>query len=472
VYKDGERKPEECEAAKAFFQQRFGDLVEQTEMPNAFIERELVKLLHGDASANSNNCVLAETCLRCVISHLIEEVCKQFESKHGWKEDPEDGKKICLFTFHSLLPLVLDDDLKQKPLGCSSPEYRSLASQILQTFDPNKAGLRTWVDRQVQRHPAFHAFLLEHGIYLITDWAILNDTSLEKLQSVLSEFHTLTSIEIKQATQVLQGYHAVYRQDRLRLRQAGTIKGGAKCLPPTQDQLTRISEYLRSEFALALSQERIMSKLKNIAQQLREERIHQRRGQLPLRSIDNEKSKTYTLAQQIQAPEQEVEPDEQNEFLTFYRKQFLDCLHQAIEQVTSDRIAYYERKNRGTAEDFLTALYLFHCEGQAMGAIATAIGLTAQPQVSRLMNLKEFRANIRQRLMKQLQDCVLEKARLFADPVRLAGLDQRIEAALDEQLAAFFKQAESEAAVAKNCPLRSLFAIQLCQQLNAWRTEK
>jgi hypothetical protein len=48
-----------------------------------------------------------------------------------------------------------------------------------------------------------NAFLLEHEVYLVSDWAILNDTSSKQLQRIFSQFHHLTSQEIQQAMQLL-----------------------------------------------------------------------------------------------------------------------------------------------------------------------------------------------------------------------------------------------------------------------------
>ena len=101
-----------------------------------------------------------------------------------------------------------------------------------------------------------------------------------------------------------------------------------------------------------------------------------------------------------------------------------------------------------------------------MTDIAPEIGLQKQYEVTRLLKLKEFRADVRQRLLVALRDRVLEKAKDFANPDRLRSLDQQIDAALNEQIDAVIQQAESEASVAKNRPLSSLFARKLCQHLD------
>lgn len=107
----------------------------------------------------------------------------------------------------------------------------------------------------------------------VSDWAILNDTSTKQLQRIFSQFHHLTSLEIEQAQQLLKNYHAVYRAQHLKQRQAG-IKG--QCQPPTTEQLNQIAQRLSTETNQMLSPEIVMMQLQVIASRLREYRIHVR----------------------------------------------------------------------------------------------------------------------------------------------------------------------------------------------------
>jgi myo-inositol catabolism protein IolC len=104
-----------------------------------------------------------------------------------------------------------------------------------------------------------------------------------------------------------------------------------------------------------------------------------------------------------------------------------------------------------------------------MGEIAPVVGLQAQYQVSRLLKLKEFRADIRQQMLKDLRDRTLAKATIYTHPDQLQTLEQQVEAALDEQIAAAMQEAETEASIAKNRSSRSLFAQRLCRHLEARR---
>lgn len=113
--------------------------------------------------------------------------------------------------------------------------------------------------------------LLEHRVYLVSDWAILNDTNSKQLQRIFSQFHHLTSREIEQATKLLESYHAVYRAQHLLQRQAGT-KG--RCQPPTTEQLCQMQERLSTQPNQWLSPETVMTQLQAMASRLREYQIH------------------------------------------------------------------------------------------------------------------------------------------------------------------------------------------------------
>lgn len=449
----GKRQIEEITAVKGFLQQQLGDALWHAELTDAVIQRQVWQVWQSD-TATADERQLAEICLRCYISNQIEQVCVQLEVQFGG----EHG-----FTRYDLFPLVLNDILERRSPrnGVVRTAYRSLATEILQSFDPFKASLSTWVTRLVRHDKEVNAFLLDHGIYLISDWAILNDTTPKQVQRILSEFHALTISEIRSATQLLECYHQIYRHDRLQQRQSG-FKG--QCPAPTVDQLRRIAQVLEAVTPSRLTPEATLSRLQTLATQLRQYRIYARGGAAPTESLDQPEQQT--LAVELQSPERDLEQEEENEFLKFYRNQFLSSLDLTLASVTSDRLEQLRRKGLEGMQQFLSAMHLFHCQGRSMTEIATEVGLQAQYQVTRLLKLKEFRAEVRQRLLLTLRDRILDKAKDYADPNRLKALDQTLDAALDEQIAAILQQAEAEASVAKHCPLDSLFARRLCHHLD------
>ncbi|NJR50072.1 MAG: hypothetical protein HC780_11390 [Leptolyngbyaceae cyanobacterium CSU_1_3] len=429
-------------SAKTYFHQHFPDWIEQGEVPDAIVVRQLWQ--HSQEPNNTHESSLAQLCLRCYLSHQIEQVCRRLSATFG---------SLNGFTTSDLLCFVLDDDGQ---LG-QTRDYRSLSATILQTFNPDKGSLKAWVSRQVKQHPDLKQFLLQQGVYLISDWAILNDTTAKQLRRILAETYHFATVEVEELGELLQSFHAVYRHDRLQQR----LTKVRPCQPPTPDQLSRISKDLHSRTGHTLTPEAISRQLTTIAHRLRSYRIAAQGGLVA--SISYDQSDIQPMIDRIQ-PDQEDE--EQIEFLKFYQSQFLESLDRAIADVISRAIAILQKKRTPSDHLFVTALALFHCQGQAMGDIAPQIGFKKQYEVTRLLKLNDLRTDIRQTSLLMLRDRVLDRAKLYTDVDRLQRLDQQVDLILNEQLTSVIEEAESEArSPVRNQPLRSLFARRLCHHL-------
>jgi hypothetical protein len=458
----GRRKVEEIVSAKAFFQQQFPELATQMDVPDAVIQRQLLALLHQASEAPVDDSYLnAEQCLRCFISSQIEQVCLLLEVQFG----RERG-----FTRHDLFPFVLDDTLDNlrrttaRVSSSSNPTaYTPMAMKILQTFEPERASLSTWTARLVKHHRELNAFLLERGVYLVSDWAILNDTTAKQLQRILAEFHQQTPGEIERSSLLLASYHAVYRRERIELRSSG-VRG--KCPPPSREQLQQMAHLFAQNAKLTLRAEQILERLQTLAECLRQYRIYARGGFSQPKSLDNPDIRIKVEQQQVSGSNSETEAEqEQAEFLGRYRQQFLHCLAGAISQVTQARSSYLQRQDPQKAQQFWQALELFHCQGRSMGEIAPEIGLQAQYQVTRFLKLKEFRADIRQRMLKDLPALIKGIAANYADPDWLQEREQQIETVLNEQVDALMQEAETEVSLAGRRSPSSIFARHLCRYL-------
>jgi hypothetical protein len=469
----GKRRIKEIPEAQEFFLLSFPEFMAQSDVPDTLIQRQL---LHWMKQANQGSLqatsrqeeqqgFLAQRCLQCFISHQIERVCLKLEAQFG----ADHG-----FTCNDLLPFVLDDDgirQQRNPTRSVATPYQSLISDILQTFEPEQSSLATWATRRVKHHKELNAFLLEHGVYLVSDWAILNDTRPKQLQRIFTQFHGLTPVEVQQATRLLENYHAVYRAQRLLARQTGTQ---GQCLPPTTEQLQQMAQRLFNQTHEMLAPEILMTQLQEIGSRLREYRIYVRGGSLPTESLDAKVNDTNTLSERLPALEGDnQDTDEQTEFLSFYRQQLVECLDQAVAQVTDDQVRKLKRKDPDKAEKFLAALQLFHCQELSMSEIAPLVNLQAQFQVSRLLKLKSLRADIRQRLLLQLRDRIFEQAKVYTTPERLQTLNQQLEEVLSEQIDTVIQEALTEASTAttarKQTLPSSLFAQRLCRYLDSRR---
>lgn len=119
-------------------------------------------------------------------------------------------------------------------------------------------------------------------MYLITDWAILNDAKSKQLERILAEFHHLSESEITLACILLESYHAVYRRDRLRQRRDSFTSGESSrkqpCVPPTAEQLQEIARLVNAKSPLHLRPQEIVNRLQDLAKRLRYYRRYVRVG--------------------------------------------------------------------------------------------------------------------------------------------------------------------------------------------------
>lgn len=443
--------------AQDFLRQHFP---EPDELTDSAIQRQLLEFYQAEAQQLNQQITqnLAELCLRCFISRQIQQSCLRIELQFGNRHG---------FTYRDLLMLVLDEvPLQRLPRGQAGlTESRltdtnlmtgltericltkTFCQRILQTFDPNRGSLTTWTARMVQSHPELDRFLLERGVYQVSDWAILNSYLPKRLHRILGEIDRLPDLEIRQTYALMESYHTVYRGDRqLQFREAGLAS--KRCHPPTEEQLQRIAEAFQVQTGITLSPKIVLSRLLKLADRLRQHSIWVRGGPPPSTSLDLLEVQAQVDRVQLQSGS---EPDEQLEFLQHYQQQLSQCLAQSLDQV----LQAWSAKLRQKSAAFLNALRLFYCRGMAMGEIAPLIGLEAQYQVTRLLKLKAFRADVRHHLLEKLRHSVLHLAKEYAHPDRLQRLDQEIDRLLN---------AEIEKVVA-GCPIQSVFARRLCQQI-------
>jgi hypothetical protein len=444
----GNRQVQSIPSAETFFNQVFAKLIDVSNTNNKDIQLQLLNL-YGDVSVAER--INAQRCLLCFISWEIEKTCLNLEKQFG---------VVGGFTSRDLLPYVLDDDGRLQPKS----SYQCFSLVILQGFDINQSSLSSWTNRKVKQHPGLSKFLLECGIYLLSDWAILNDTQPKQLERILSQFHLLSVTEIQQNKWLLASYHAVYRAQRLQQRKA---RKTSKCQPPTIEQLQQISDKFNSlsRDKSSFSTDDLMAQLQQLAKYLREYRIYIRGGSLATESIDN----NYLASTN---PSDNQEENQTSEFLNLYRPQFLECLDNALATVTQTRVNKMQNKDVSKANKFITALTLFHCQGLSMTEIAKQIEMKAQFQVTRLLKLKEFRADVTHELLIMLKTRVLELAQNYSSLESLQALESQITIALTEQVSGLITEAEIEASGSRSDLSRSRFSSSLCKYLDSRNSEQ
>ncbi|MGB7440145.1 MAG: hypothetical protein WA919_03695 [Coleofasciculaceae cyanobacterium] len=444
----GRRKVVVIPPVKDFFTTTFPELAAQTQLNHPQIQIQLWQWMEESRNEQS---LLAQRCLLCFISWQIERVCRKLAAQFG---------RVYGFSSADLFPFVLHDDGRFPQL----PSAHCLSQEILNSFDLARGSLTNWTIRKTKQYPALADFLIERGVYLISDWAILNDSRPQQIERVFRDFHQLTSLEIQQSQQLLSSYHAIYRYQRLQQRRQ--IQG--RCLSPTPEQLQQISDDFARQTQLKIKPAQVMTRLRQIATRLREYRIHIRGGSLPTKSIDTSDDEHRSPSVTLSSVDKSLtnEDGEENEFLQLYEQEFISCLDQVVAIITQERLQKIQRLNKKRSQQFLLALYLFHCQRQSMPEIADSVGLSNQYTVTRLLKLKDFRADIRQRLLLKLSDRILDLTRYYANPEHLKTIENKVEEALNEKITEIIEEAAKETHLAKDNLARSLFSQRLCRYLD------
>jgi hypothetical protein len=440
----GNCRTQEIEEAKVFLCQQFPELADEEDVSHRELQRQLMQWFHNDDTHRQ----MAEVCLRCFISNQIKEFCRELEQKFGKNHD---------FTSGELLPLVLDSTLRSPRQGTNASQttYPSVTTRILQTFDPDKSNLSTWTVRIVKSDRLFKQFLLEHGIEQVTDWMILSYMNPGRLKRILSELNRIPT-EINQALQLLDSYHQVYRTQLLEYRKA---RDRSRYPEPTTSQLHQMAEQLSA--TRTISPEKVLEQLQQLAQLLRSDRIRARKGLARSEPLD--KSETPASRNTTSS---EADSNEYSEFLVGYRQHFDSCLAQSVQQVIQARFIYLQGKKNQKAQNFLSALYLFHCQGVAMKEIAPQLGLKDQPQVSRLLELKTLRSDIGRRMLLCLRNRVLHLAQCYLDPRQLVDLESRLQSILGEEIDKELENSKKENYIGHNRVMNSQLSHTICQYLN------
>jgi len=379
-----------------------------------------------------HGCTEAELCLRCFISHCTLEECGSIVRQFG---------EYYQFNQADVLSFVLDDD------GLPIKDYIPLSQNILTSYDPAIATLNTWATRLVRQHPELNQFFKQQGLFLKSDWAILNSTTSKQLQRILRERFYWSTESIQTAILYLESYHAVYLNDRMSEGSQGRCKG------PTAEQLKRMAEYLQPK---RVTPNQILNQLLAIAQCLRQHRLNRHQTE----SIEDQAIQAKAERQFADTPSFD---DPSEAFLLYYRAQFLNCLNTALEKVIHD---YTSSLQTQKANQFRIALRLLYCQRITMTQIAEQLDLKRQDNVARLLKLKSLRADVGLHILNQLKQDIQETAQTFTDPARLTQFAASIDAALRDQVDALLEKDAQQSKTPKAYQKDNLFAERLCALLS------
>ncbi|MEO0540575.1 MAG: hypothetical protein AAFZ80_06890 [Cyanobacteria bacterium P01_A01_bin.105] len=390
---------------------------------------------------------LAQLSLRCFVSHQIRQACyslgRQFGQRYG-------------FTPQDLLPFVLTDTVRPRPVR------RAFALEILTSYRPDKqAQLSSWAIRLTKNHGALNDFLLEQGLYRVSDWAILNDTSRPQLTRILTDYHGESLSQVEMADELLHRYHQVYKRDR-RQAQCGT----RRCEQPTAKQLQQIDAQYPPE--------QVLAQLQTLADQLRQYRIYVRSGnpQAFKVMVSFEDLQHFTLEDwaDVQNTNLIEGPDDPVVFFERYQHDLEQCLRQAIDAGLRQRLSQLRQRDALRAQAYLAAVHLFHGEGLSMGAIAQQLTQQFSPrlrfnnqvQITRLLQLRELRHQVRDLTLAQIRECVYQQSQHYLSDEQIAQLRPVIDAILAQAVDQIMAEAAAEAQTPNRQLSRSWFARQLC----------
>jgi hypothetical protein len=439
----GKSRPRELNNLKTFLEDQFPNYLEEDSSPS---EDQLVRSLLPQTRPE------AQLVLRCLISHQVTIACQSLVNQFG---------QFYGFNIGDLLPLVLDDDGKP---WTTQGTYKILAQQVLDRFDPSAGKLSTWVTRLVRQHPAISACLLDHGLYLVSDWAILNDTKPDQLYRIWTQHYNLSPQEAEQACRLLESFRQVYTPER---------RPGSRCKDPTPDQMDRIAQTLSTTLQRPTATAEMQKQLTQLCKRLRAYRILARGGQIRGLSVDD--AQTLERIQDKSACNSAPEEDNglRDRLISACRDIFDSALpqaiHSAIAQAHSQFCASPRSDTRAKAKLYFPALRLFHGDRISMGEIAPRVGLKRQDDVSRLLNLNHLRTQVRTQVLTQ---CLGQIKPILQTQGGLtcAQIDQAvaaIEALFAEQIDPILQEEEQRTRTPKAFDRPTRFAQAICDELDA-----
>lgn len=441
----GKARPRELPTVKTFLKTHY-----PTYLDPSSSDEILVRLLLADPRPE------AQFALRCLISQHILIACQSLVNQFGQHYS---------FTLIDLLPLVLDDT--SKPWH-PNPTYKPLSQRALDRFNPDIASLNTWINRLVRQHRDINTLLLDRGLYLISDWAILNDTKPDHLYRIWTQDYSLSPQEAEQACCLLESFRRVYTPEH---------KPGSRCKDPSADQIDRITQAYAKAIARPISQIEMQQHLSQLCQRLRSHRIRRRGGQI--RNLSVEDAATLERLQDKFTHDRTAELGEQPEDHRYdhllatchqiFDASLKNAIHTAITQAHNQFLTSTRRDTRAKAALYFPALRLFHGDRISMGDIAPRLGLKRQDDVSRLLNLNRLRTQVRDLVITQ---CLTDIKPLFQTQggFTCAHLDRaiaHIEALFAQQIDPILQEEEQRTRTPKAFDRPTQFTQALCDQLDA-----
>jgi hypothetical protein len=452
----------EIGTAKEFFQQYVGGVGSESFQQS---DQRLWNLWQGAIAQDDIATQLAtELCLRCRIAHEIRTSCRDLAARFYAQQ----------VTWEEVFTCLPYDDGRSLE-RTQGERYQPFTMTVLHAYNPQRNGqasLAKLVQRMVRQQEAVLQYLLEQGVLLRSDWALLNRASQVGL----------TSFEVA----ILKAFHAVYRSDR---RQQHTSRTDGKCPPPTSEQLQRMLTWLVEKSNIQIdSPAALLKHLTSLAQVIRKQEIFKARKTPWVDAFDQSDSDTEGGSSREVADESifnnPFEAAAQKTFQTFcdrwqqqgwnFAAELDTSLAWGVEQAIGDRVTTLKCKPKQShlVELYEQGLYLTYCQGLTQTEIGDQWQMD-QYKVSTLLKLKELN-------QQQIPDHTVEK--LFRQIVqRIQILELAINTStpeykpdlipvLNQFLASIVAEAEAERRSPKTRQMTSQLATHIQTFLNHRRS--
>jgi len=166
-------------------------------------------------------------CLRCHVSHALERKARDLVAQFK----PHTGLEL-----HEIAGFALLDDgdrRRREPLSYASlrqqpsEEILPFTAQVICSYDPQRgAGLPHWAKFRLQSYKPLKDYLRDvHGLVLISDWALLKDSSPTRIRKAWA-FLPTGSLTLEQAVALHDAYCRHYSHDRQEHRRRHARSGG------------------------------------------------------------------------------------------------------------------------------------------------------------------------------------------------------------------------------------------------------
>jgi hypothetical protein len=419
----GEIRSRPSPATQGFIETEFGDVIaiapESDRFPHKALQTHLYAALQREPIAGPptpSNSYHAQFSLRCYISQQIVQTCQALAQQFG---------AYYHFDRNDLLLLVLDDNgeafpteklVYNKKIDKWIPPYKSTAQEILEKYHPSKSTLLVWVKRLIRQHRDITQFLLDRGLYLISDWAILNDTTSSQVYRILTQHSDWQPSQAETACHLLESFHEIYRP---------THTPNTPCQPPTDDAWAAMVERFQTKSNRSITPTAFAEQLSKISLKLRQYRIRARGGSVPevIQSASPERLEItidHFVLKQLTYDDNQPIAAFQQQLIKTYEKTFPDLCDRTIAQVIETRYDTFrnarQQRTRNKAESYLHTLQLFYGERMKMGTIAPIVGLKLQEDVTHLLALNTMRADIKRLLIHELINTLRHQLQTYPDP--------------------------------------------------------